>query len=124
MGEKILFNSNLDKWQKFSKCPNSLNADNQFLHREKSAVFYQLRFRTGLKRGPKHKTEKKKQSKDKDSGSSATDSSLDEDEERPLKRKSMRKKKMSKSKRPAFLSQTSSGRTPKATLRFENSVLK
>ena len=115
----------LQIWTNGKKFQNAQTlTDTQFLHREKSAVFYQLRFSTGLKRGPKHKTEKKKQSKDKDSGSSATDSSLDEDAERPLKRKSMRKKKMSKSKRPAFLSQTSSGRTPKATLRFENSVLK
>ena len=72
-----------------------------------------------MKRGPKPKTEKQKQIKD--SESSATEDSLDEEDENkeePLKRKSRRKRKKSKSKTPAFLSQTASGRTPKATSRW------
>lgn len=72
-----------------------------------------------MKRGPKPKTEKQKQMKDSES-SATEDSSEEEDEnkEEPLKRKSRRKRKKSKSKTPAFLSQTASGRTPKATSRW------
>ena len=72
-----------------------------------------------MKRWPKPKSEKQKQIKD--SESSATEDSLDEEDENkeePLKRKSRRKRKKSKSKTPAFLSQTASGRTPKATSRW------
>ena len=72
-------------------------------------------YSTGLKRGPKPKTDKQKLNKD--SGSSGTDSSEDESTDvKPLKRKSKRKRKNSKA--PTFLIQTSSGRTPKATMRY------
>lgn len=127
INKKRMKNGNIEylvKWKGWSPKYSTWEPEENILDQRLIQIFKEKPESTGLKRGPKHKTEKKKQSKDKDSGSSATDSSLDEDAERPLKRKSMRKKKMSKSKRPAFLSQTSSGRTPKATLRFENSVLK
>ena len=81
----------------------------------------------GLKRGPKPK-DKAKQIQD--SGSSASElSSEDEGEEnreKPFLRKSLRKKrkkKKNKNETPAFLIQTASGRTPKATLRYSSSTL-
>jgi len=77
------------------------------------------------KRGPKPKSIKDKQRKEvrKDSSSSDESCSSDEEDEnkterRTSERSKIKRKRKDKSKMPSFLSQTSSGRTPKATARY------
>eukprot|EP00092_Neocalanus_flemingeri_P005551 GFUD01005982.1.p1 GENE.GFUD01005982.1~~GFUD01005982.1.p1 ORF type:complete len:352 (+),score=112.81 GFUD01005982.1:99-1058(+) len=82
------------------------------------------------KRGPKPKILKEKQRKETKKDSSSTDesSSSDDDDdkekdnesikERRSERRKFKRKRKDKSKKPSFLLQTSSGRTPKATSRY------
>lgn len=105
----------LVKWKGWSPKYSTWEPEENILDQRLIEIFKEKPESTGLKRGPKPKTDKK-QKLNKDSGSSGTESSEDEKKEQPLKRKSRRKRK--KSKGPAFLLQTSSGRTPKATTRY------
>lgn len=105
----------LVKWKGWSPKYSTWEPEENILDQRLIEIFKEKPESTGLKRGPKPKTDKK-QKLNKDSGSSGTESSEDEKKEQPLKRKSRRKRK--KSKGPTFLLQTSSGRTPKATTRY------
>lgn len=106
----------LVKWKGWSPKYSTWEPEENILDQRLIEIFKEKPESTGLKRGPKPKTDKK-QKVNKDSGSSGTDSSGDEKNgEQPSKRKS--KRKMKKSRGPAFLLKTSSGRTPKATTRY------
>ena len=100
-----------------------VNISSIYINVKTVLIYYYALCSNGLKRGPKPK---ERQKQIQESGSSGSDvSSDDEDEEnreKPFLRKSKRKKrkkKKDKDETPAFLIQTASGRTPKATLRYE-----
>lgn len=76
-------------------------------------------FFSGIKKGPKPRAEKERSRPKRDSGSSESeDSSGEEQEGQELTRRTRRKRKKEKGgETPAFLIQTASGRTPRATSR-------
>jgi len=112
----------LVKWKGWSPKYSTWEPEENILDPRLIQIFKEKPESNGLKRGPKPK---ERQKQIQESGSSGSDvSSDDEDEEnreKPFLRKSKRKKrkkKKDKDETPAFLIQTASGRTPKATLRY------
>jgi len=112
----------LVKWKGWSPKYSTWEPEENILDPRLIQIFKEKPESNGLKRGPKPK---ERQKQIQESGSSGSDvSSDDEDEEnreKPFLRKSKRKKrkkKKNKDEAPAFLIQTASGRTPKATLRY------
>merc|ERR1719322_1912629 len=113
----------LVKWKGWSPKYSTWEPEENILDPRLIQIFKEKPESNGLKRGPKPK-EKVKQIPDCGSSASEVSSEEDEDEEnreKPILRKSLRKKrkkKKNKNETPAFLIQTASGRTPKATLRY------
>lgn len=107
----------LVKWKGWSPKYSTWEPEENILDPRLIQLFKEKLESAGLKRGPKPKLENLR--KRKDSRSSGSEDSDEEDGDKVGTRKSERKKlRKSHNKTPAFLSKTSSGRTPKATTRY------
>ena len=126
----------LVKWKGWSPKYSTWEPEENILDARLIQIFHQKLENSGLKRGAKPKVEKEKTRPKRVTGSSESEESSEEEEEeereerleqdenceRPLARRTRRKRKKGKKgpggDTPAFLIKTASGRTPKATLRY------
>jgi len=109
----------LVKWKGWSPKYSTWEPEENILDSRLIQIFNQ-KHESGIKRGPKAKPETERPRPKRDSGSSESEHSSEEDQEdqEQSRRSRRRRKKGKKSQTPAFLIQTASGRTPKATLRY------
>merc|ERR1719195_86230 len=110
----------LVKWKGWSPKYSTWEPEENILDARLIQIFNQ-KLDSGLKRGPKPRPEKERPRPKRDSGSSDSEASSEEDQEEGEEqvRRTRRKRKKGKNEEtPAFLIQTASGRTPKATLRY------
>jgi len=109
----------LVKWKGWSPKYSTWEPEENILDARLIQIFNQ-KLESGIKKGPKPRAEKERARPKRDSGSSESeDSSGEEQEEQELTRRTRRKRKKEKGgETPAFLIQTASGRTPRATSRY------